>query len=144
MRHPSAMLVAILGILGACGSEPNGPVNSKRLVVTVTGTVRSAHTATPIPGASLELYRFSNYTTVTLDRDTTVADGLYRLSATYPESYYCSDPGVDVVASGYYGHFDAPVHVQCIEDPQIMDIYLDPEPVRLIVSPETLTLRPGD
>ena len=144
MRHGSAMLVAVLGILGACGSEPNAPVNSNRLVVTVTGTLRSAHSAAPIPRASLELYRISNYTTVALDRDTTDADGLYRLSTTYAEDYSCADPGIDVVASGYYGHFDALAHIQCIEDPQIMDIYLDPEPVRLIVSPETLTLRPGD
>ena len=146
MRHVSAMLVAVLGILGACGSEPNGPVNSKRLVVTVTGTVRSAHSATPIPGASLELYRIINYNTLfTLDRDTTDADGRYRLSTIYSDNNYCNDPGVDVVASGYYGgYFFAPVGVQCVEEPQIIDIYLDPEPVRLIVSPKTLTLRPGE
>jgi len=144
MRHGSARLVAVLGILGACRSEPNAPVNPNQLVVTVTGRVRSARSAAPIPGASLELYRISNYTTGALDRDTTDADGLYRLSTTYAEANSCADPGIDVVASGYYGHFFAPVQVQCIENPQIMDIYLDPEPVRLIVSPETLTLRPGD
>jgi len=138
------MLVTVLGILGACGSEPNAPVNSNRLVVTVTGTLRDARTAAPIPQASLELYRISNDITVTLDRDTTDADGLYRLSTTYAQDYSCSDPAIDVVASGYYGHFFAPVQVQCIENPQIKDIYLDPEPVRLIVSPETLTLRPGE
>jgi hypothetical protein len=144
MRHRSARLVAVLGILGACGSEPNAPINSNRLVVTVTGTVRSARSAAPIPGASLELYRISSFATVALDRDTTDADGLYRLSTTYAQDYSCADPGIDVVAPGYYGHFSAPVQVHCIEDTQIMDIYLDPEPVRLIVSPETLTLRPGD
>ena len=145
MRHASAMLVAVLGILGACGSEPNGPVYSKRLVV--TGTVRSAHSATPIPGASLELYIIQGYSTpFTVDRDTTDADGLYRLSDTYAEGVYC-DPRISVAASGYYygyGPFLRPVGVQCVEEPQIIDIYVDPEPVRLIVSPKTPTLRPGE
>ena len=145
MRHGWTMLVAVLGILEACGSEPTAPVNSNRLVVTVTGRVRSALNAAPIPGASLKLYRVINYSEmITLDRDTTDADGRYRLSSTYSGDYYCDEPGINVGASGYYGHFSALVQVQCIEDPQIRDIYLDPEPVRLIVSPETLTLRPGD
>ena len=145
MRHASAMLIAVLGILGACGSEPNGPLDSKRLVVTVTGTVRSAHNATPIPGASLELYRISNYTIVTLDRDTTDPDGLYRLSTTYLGNNNCDEPGVFVGASGYYdGYFVTPAHAQCVEGPQTIDIYLDPEPLRLIVSPKTQTLRRGE
>jgi hypothetical protein len=139
------MLVAVLGILGACGSEPNGPVYSKRLVV--TGTVRAAHSAAPIPGASLELYIIQGYSTpFTVDRDTTDADGLYRLSKTYAEGVSC-DPGISVAVSGYYGYglFVSPsARVQCVEEPQIIDIYLDPEPVRLIVSPKTPTLRPGE
>lgn len=146
MRHASAMLVAVLGILGGCGSEPNEPVNYKRLVV--TGTVRSAHNATPIAGASLELYIIQGYSTpFTVDRDTTDADGLYRLSKTYADNNYCDVPGVAVVAaSGYYGDgpFFSLARAQCVEEPQIIDIYLDPEPVRLIVSPKTLTLRPGE
>lgn len=145
MRHASAVLVAALGMLSACGSEPGGPANSGRLVV--TGTVRSSHTGTPIAGAFLTIYDGNAYSTffgTVYDRDTSDAQGRYRLSTTYTGASSCAYLTISVDASGYYGYFFYPAVIQCGEEPQTIDIQLDPEPVQLIVSPKTVTLGPGE